>query len=78
MVQIYGNKFITPVNNRRLMVPEEKLWNPIIKKAEQCNVCRHFFHQQIGGICDPCYVQLKNWEYTYLPSHFVNPQGEEE
>jgi hypothetical protein len=59
------------------MVPEESMWAPKIKKTEQCNYCGFWFHQNIGGICSPCYQIMSRILYNQ-PSHFVATKKEEE
>jgi len=75
MVQVYGNKFIHPISDHWLMAPSEDLWNPEIKKPEQCNYCLKWFHQDIGGICSPCYQIMSRLLYDTPVSENGNNQG---
>lgn len=58
------------------MVPEESLWNPKIKKPQQCKLCLMYFHQDICGVCDSCYRSYKKWEYNQ-PSKYPYLEEEE-
>lgn len=64
MVQIHGNKFIHSVHYHWLMAPHEKLWRPVIAMPEQCNFCQRYFHEDIGGICSPCYQVMSRELYN--------------
>lgn len=37
------------------MAPDERMWRPVVAMPEQCNYCMMYFHEDIGGICSPCY-----------------------
>ena len=51
------------------MAPHESLWKPVIKMPEQCKLCGMYFHQDIAGVCRPCWKIYKKWEYDQ-PSNF--------